>query len=425
VTAVPAAKLRGYAALTAALVWAAIALHRPELVAVAAPFGLLLAIGLAATVPPEVTVAIDAAEIRAIEGDTVTLAPELRPAPGTGTVGGLAIDVHAPSGMRPALPRRVVRLEEGVPTVIAVEMACDRWGGYLAGGMTLRAPGPLRLVRFEQAVEPTVPVRVYPPPETLRALPRPGATHVGAGNYVTRVRGEGLEFADLRPHAPGDQLRRVNWRVSARRGRLHVNEYHPERNADVVLFLDSFADTRHEAGGTIDMTVRAGAALAAAYLRTRDRVGVVGFGGVLRWVLPATGTTQAYRILDSLIDTQVVASYAWRGVSVIPARTLPVNALVVALSPLADARMLAALGDLRARGIDLAVIDVSPVPFVAPPPGPLGDLAHRLWRLRREEVRSRYRTLGVPVAEWQHGQPVDGVLAQLREVRRYARTVRT
>jgi hypothetical protein len=77
VIAIPAAKLRGYAALTAALVWAAIGLHRPELVAVAAPFGLLLAVGLAATVPPRVDVRVPSEEIRALEGGTVTLEPEL------------------------------------------------------------------------------------------------------------------------------------------------------------------------------------------------------------------------------------------------------------------------------------------------------------------------------------------------------------
>jgi uncharacterized protein (DUF58 family) len=422
VTAVPAAKLRGYALLTAALVWAAIALHRPELVAVAAPFGLLLAIGLSATLPPRLSVRVQDDEVRAVEGDTITLRSELT-ADG-GAVGRLAVRTYAPAGLRTSAPLRVLRLEADTSTALETEVACERWGGYLAGGMSLRAPGPLGLIRFDQAIEPAVRVRVYPRPESVRALPRPAATNVGAGNYVTRMRGEGLEFADLRPHMPGDRLRRVNWRVSARRGRLHVNEYHPERNADVVLFLDSFTDTRDEAGGTIDMTVRAAAALAAAYLRTRDRVGVVGFGGVLRWVLPSTGQTQAYRILDSLIDTQVIASYAWREVAVIPARTLPPNALVVALTPLADPRMLAALADLRARGIDLAVIDVSPLPFVSPPAGELGDLAHRLWRLQREQLGSRYRTIGVPVVEWLHGQPVDEVLAQLREVRRYARTVR-
>ena len=144
----------------------------------------------------------------------------------------------------------------------------------------------------------------------------------------------------------------------------------------------------------------------------------------MRWVLPSSGTTQVYRILDSVIDTQVVVSYAWRDVAYIPARTLPPHALVVALTPLSDRRMLSALADLRARGIDLAMIDVSPLPFVAAPPGELGELAHRLWRLQRQQVASRFRAMGVPVAEWHHGRPVDEVLAQLQEVRRYARTVR-
>jgi uncharacterized protein (DUF58 family) len=422
VTSIPAAKLRGYAALTAALVWAAIVLHRPELVAVAAPFGLLLAVGLAATVPHRVAVHLDDGELRALEGGTVTLSAELSSA--DRPVGALLVQPHAPVGLRLTGPARMVRLGPGERALVSVDLACEHWGGYVAGGMTLRAPGPLGLIRYEQVVGASVPIRVYPAVERLRALPRPAATNVGSGNYVNRLRGEGLEFADLRPHVPGDRLRRVNWRVSARRSRLHVNEYHPERNADVVLFLDSFTDTRDQAGGTIDMTVRAAAALSAAYLRTRDRVGIVGFGGILRWVLPSAGTTQVYRILDSVIDTQVVVSYAWRDVAVIPARTLPPHALVVALSPLTDPRMLGALADLRARGVDLAMIEVSPLPFVAAPPGELGDLAHRLWRLERQQVSSRFRAMGVPVVEWWHGRPVDEVLAQLQEVRRYARTVR-
>jgi uncharacterized protein (DUF58 family) len=421
VTPVPAAKLRGYALMVGALVWAAIALHRPELVAVAAPFGLLLAVGLAATVPPSVTVEPAEDEVRAVEGDAITLHPTLT---ASGPLGRVTVETHAPPGLRAPVPVRVLRLEGGEPAEIPVGLECPRWGGYLAGGMLLRVPGPLGLVAFEQVVEPGVRVRVYPRPESVRALPRPAATHVGAGNYVTRIRGEGLEFADLRPHVPGDRLRQVNWRVSARRGRLHVNEYHPERNADVVLFLDSFTDTADAGGGTIDLTVRAAAALARAYLRTRDRVGIVGFGGVLRWVLPSAGTTQVYRILDSLIDTQVVASYAWRDVAVIPARTLPPNALVLALTPLSDPRMRTALVGLRARGVDLAVVDVSPLPFVSRPRGEIGDLAWRMWRLQREQVGSQYRAMGVPVVEWCNDRPVDEVLAQIQEVRRYARTVR-
>src|SRR5262249_62091349 len=75
------------------------------------------------------------------------------------------------------------------------------------------------------------------------------------------------------------------------------------------------------------------AALVGLYLRRRDRVGLVGFGGTLRWLRPAMGERQLYRLVDALIDTEVVLSYAWKGLEGIPRRTLPPRALVIALSP--------------------------------------------------------------------------------------------
>ena len=213
--------------------------------------------------------------------------------------------------------------------------------------------------------------------------------------------GEGLEFADLRPHVPGDRLRQVNWRVSARRGRLHVNEYHPERNADVVLFLDSFTDTRDGTGGTIDMTVRAAAALAPAYLRTRDRVGIVGFGGVLRWVLPSS------RDDADLPDPRLADRHAGRRQLRLAGRGRHPAAHAAAArarawrsrrSPTRGCSR--ALADLRARGIDLAVIDVSPLPFVARRRATWATWPSALWRLQREQLGSRYRAMGVPVVEW-------------------------
>ena len=99
-----------------------------------------------------------------------------------------------------------------------------------------------------------------------------------AGNQVARARGEGIEFADLRPFTPGDRLRRINWRASARRGDLWVNEAHPERNADIVLFLDVFAEVRRSGPGTLDLAVGAAGSLAERYLRDKDRVGLVSFG---------------------------------------------------------------------------------------------------------------------------------------------------
>ena len=249
----------------------------------------------------------------------------------------------------------------------------------------------------------------------------PLETQPFAGNRVARARGEGIEFADLRPFTAGDRVRRINWRVSARKGELYVNEQHPERNSDVVLFLDSFAEVRGERAGTLDLAVRAAASLAHEYLDRRDRVGVVGFGGVVQWLLPGTGRAQDYRIADALITSEVTLSYALKDVDVLPRRTLPPQALVVALSPLLDERSMRALGDLRARGFDLAVVDVSPLPFVTLPPGSPDALALRLWPLWRDALRFGYERLGVPVVEWRQGEPLAQAIEEVIAFRRYAR----
>ena len=204
----------------------------------------------------------------------------------------------------------------------------------------------------------------------------------------------------MRPLAPGDPLKRVNWRASARRGELWVNESHPERNTDVILFVDSFAEARLGGEGTLDLAVRATAALADAYVGRRDRVGLIGFGGILRWLVPGTGIVQLYRIVDALLDTQIVLSYYWKEIDVIPRRTLPPNALVIALSPLLDPRSVGALLDLRARGFDLAVIDVSPVPFTPRP-----ERAARRARLRHLDASPR-RAAPPPAARRRRGRRV-------------------
>ena len=203
-----------------------------------------------------------------------------------------------------------------------------------------------------------------------------------------------------------------------------VNEMRPERNSDVVVLLDTFTDLADPTGTSLEMTVRAAAALVDGYLRRRDRVGLVGFGGTLRWLRPAMGERQLYRLIDALIDTQVVLSYAWKGLEVIPRRTLPPESLVVAFTPLLDERSLGALLDLRGRGYDLTVIELSPLAFVRPGRRETERLAYRLWAMERDALRGRFLSLGVPVVTWRRGEPLDGVLAVASRFRRGARRVR-
>jgi uncharacterized protein (DUF58 family) len=159
-------------------------------------------------------------------------------------------------------------------------------------------------------------------------------------------------------------------------------------------------------------------------MREKDRVGLVAFGGVLNWLTASSGLVQLYRVLDSLLDAEIFLSYAWKEIEILPPRTLPPNALVVALTPLLDERSVRALVDLRARGFDLAVVEISPVPFAEPGKDELDRLAYRLWLLRREALRASYLRVGVPVVEWREDEPLQAALEEVRTFRRHARVTR-
>ena len=415
-------KLRAYPALAAAALLVAIVLGRPELVALAVPFALFLAVGLARLPAPDVTIGVELDRERVVEGDVAELALEAR---STAGVERLELRPGLPDWLEWSEPRpETIELGRGEERRLELPFRCTRFGAYRVGGCEVRAFDRFGLVVDSETVEPELTLRVYPEAERLKRLLEPVETQPYAGNQVARAKSEGIEFADIRPFAPGDRVHRINWRASARLQALQVNESHPERNADVVLFLDTFAEARSADGGTLDRTIRAAAALAHGYLVRRDRVGVVGFGGVVRWLAPSTGRIQLHRIVETLIETEVAFSYAWKKIDLLPPRTLPPQSLVLALSPLLDGRVLDALTDLRARGFDLAIVDVSPFSAARPLPTEGGALAFRVWRLWRDTLHDRYRALGVPVVDWRDGVDIVAALEEVRSYRRHARTLR-
>jgi uncharacterized protein (DUF58 family) len=416
-------KLGAYAGLAALGLLAALATRLPELVALAAPFALVAAVGLLRARRPEIEAAIAIERERTLEGDELEVEVVLDAGVGAERV-EILLELPRELAVEDGNNPRLLRLADGERRELSLRLRCARWGAFRVGRVYLRTHDAFGLFRHETVLDRRLPLKVYPTEEAVRNLLRPLETQVFSGNHVARQKGEGIEFADLRPFVPGDRVRHVNWRASARRGELWVNEYHPERNADVVIFLDSFAEVRRGDRSTLDPALRAAATLAARYLRQKDRVGFVTFGGMLNWLLPSTGTGQLYRIVDAMLDTQIVLSYAWRDIQLVPRRTLPPHALVLALTPLLDDRAANALLDLRGRGFDLVVVEVSPLSFVPAPRATAEELGDRLWRLRRDAVRGRFERAGVPLAIWGDESSLAAALEEVSAYRRHARLVR-
>ena len=415
-------KLSAYAALSGFGLVAALVLGRPEIVALTAPFLLAVGVGLALSASPRFTAEI-AADERSVEGDEIDIRITLV---ASTPVDRLDIFVRLPPGLELAAGKQAqsLRLARGERRELELTARAERWGAHRLGPVYLRARDPFGLLVAEGMLSRTPEIRVYPREDTLRRILQPRETQVFSGSEVARHKGEGIEFADMRLWAPGDPLKRVNWRATARRGDVWVNESHPERNTDVILFVDSFAEARGQDASTLDLAVRATAALAHSYIGRRDRVGLISFGGILRWLEPGMGTVQLYRIIDALLDTQIILSYYWTGIDVIPQRTLPPSSLVIALSPLLDGRSVDALLDLRGRGHDLCVLDVSPVPFTRRPDAAVDSIAYDIWILRRDALRHRLQRSGVAVAEWRESTPLQAAVEEVRAFRRHARVAR-
>ncbi len=370
-------RLRVYAALAATALLAALITGRPELAVLATPFALFVGVALAGA-PLALDGELRLERDRALEGErlgaTVTVINRGAPA---------RVEVRPEADASPI----GLWLARDERRELQFDLPARHWGVHEVGPAVVHARDRLGARTVDGPVGGAEQVRVYAGAERLRRIAAPLLTRPVLGSLLSRERGEGIEFADLRPLAAGDRVRNINWRATARRGTPYVNLQHPEHSADVVLFLDTFA----EAEGTLDAAVRAAASLSSSYLARRDRVALVNLGGELSWLTGSPGTRQLYRILDALFSSHVRPSFRWKGVTQVPRRLLPARALVIALSPLLDERGIAALLDLRARGYDLAVLEIAPATDGDTP-------ALRLWRLQRDALRWRFEALGIPVA---------------------------
>ncbi|MCI0547112.1 MAG: DUF58 domain-containing protein, partial [Candidatus Rokubacteria bacterium] len=357
---------------------------RAELILVAVPLIVALVAGRRTTTPAAAwQLSRQVSRDRLVEGERVTVTVTLRtgePLALVELLQPLPPQVRLEHGRNHAF----FRLGPGEEVRWTFALGCPGRQRLRFGDLHLRLWEPLGLAAAETSHREARPeVAVYPQVTALRRPPRPVRTQPSVGNHVSPAQGDGIEPGDVRPFAPGDQVRHVNWRATLRLGVLHVTQHHQERSADIVLLLDTLADVGPVGGSVLDSAVRGAASLAAAYLARKDRVGLVEYGGILRLVRPGAGRAHWERLLDTLARASVVFTYVKRDLEVIPPRVLPPQALVVALSPLLDARFLTAATDLVARGFDLVLVAVSPIAAARAlaPGGPVTDVAARLWAL--------------------------------------------
>ncbi len=207
-------------------------------------------------------------------------------------------------------PPRPVAIPPGPATRETLPVVPTRRGRETAGGFVLDSLGPLGLGRHRTRLALPWEVVVYPPLVSvrLRASVADAMRRRDAGMKPIRQLGEGRLFESLREWGPGDDLRHIDWKATARRGKVITRQYEAERRQQVLLVLDTGRlMTADVAAGVarLDFAVQAALELAYAAAQHDDNVGVMTFAdGVRHFVAPERGRTGVRRVLDVLAEVE-------------------------------------------------------------------------------------------------------------------------
>jgi uncharacterized protein (DUF58 family) len=266
-----------------------------------------------------------------------------------------------------------------------------------------------------------------------------------AGSYHSMFRGRGMEFAEVREYTPGDDVRTIDWNVSARMGHPFVKKFTEERELTVVLVVDASGSEGFGTGTAtkIALSAELAALLAFSAIRNNDRVGLLLFTDrVERFLPPRRGREHALRVVREVLAAEPAGRGTRIGQALEYLHVLRKRAVVFLISDFQDAdyertmRAVARRHDLVAICVtdprETALPEVGLVAVVDPETGATGliDAGSSAFRRAyarvaeelRTELRSTMRRARVDLLELSTAEPYEVPLVKFfRERARRAR----
>jgi uncharacterized protein (DUF58 family) len=310
---------------------------------------------------------------------------------------------------------------DGQAMDVSIALRSVLWGTCPVGPalIALHSPwGAFRLgpARLDDHVLTTLPLpAVF---DTSAPVPSPAGL---IGLHRSRRRGDGTEFAIVRPFTTGDRLRRINWPVTLRTGGLHVSATYTDSDTNVLLVVDATIDAGISEGvdgaaSSLDRAVRGAGAIADHFLRHGDGVALRTFGSAQpARIAIGTGTRHLRRVLDELARVEPGVFSARRAARAQELARLGFlsGGLVIVLYPLLSAPALDEAVALVRHGLVVLVVDTLPEALPSEPGDPALAVAWRVRLLERERELRRLQEVGVPIVPWRGPGTLDQVLRDL------------
>lgn len=188
-----------------------------------------------------------------------------------------------------------------------------RRGRETQGWLAIRSRGPLGFGQRQARVDLEWAVIVFPqlPVSRLRASVAEATRRKEAGLRQARRLGEGSQFESLREWVPGDDTRQIDWKATARRGKVIARQFEEERRQQVLLVLDAGRLLTAEVAGEprMEYVVRAALSLALAAARHDDNIGIMTLADeVVHYMSPQRGRRGLKQVLEvlSVVEPKLV-----------------------------------------------------------------------------------------------------------------------
>ncbi len=312
----------------------------------------------------------------------------------------------------------VTELKAGEEMVIEYILSCPVRGDAEIGPIHLRYKDPLALYFTEWIEDKRAKVTILPRIEEIsKVYIRPKYTRNWLGNIQSGSMGSGTEFFALREYLPGDTMKRINWKATARHMYPVTNEFEGENSGDVIIVVDAERDSNL---GTVELntnnvSVRAAASLASSILADRNRVGLVVLGDYLDWLYPAFGREQFHRVMDVLARPTEGGVWHIEEAKWVINRFFPRKTMVIIISPLIDSRIVETVMDLWRGNHEVMVVSPSPVELEKMAEGIEDGISESILNLERQNIIDRIWHYAV-VVDWDPREPLE---VALEVVRRY------
>lgn len=283
---------------------------------------------------------------------------------------------------------------------------------------------PVAKETVERVVGPAIaPIASLPLPHRLTGL---------TGLHASARPGDGGEFRDLHPYAPGDRLRRIDWKATARRsqgfGDLYVRRTDATSDATLVLVIDGHEDVGERVESwsakadvtigltSMDLAREAASSLATAAIGMGDRVGLIDLAAHNGVVIAGGGKRHLERVLRRIAISGPSATRLSRR----RAPVVPPGAIVYLLSTFLDDEVAWIALLWRAAGHRVIAVDVLPTPLIDGS-GQYTQLAHRIVMAERRRRIANLRVNGVELFRWQEDAEQPSRVVVLRTLARAGR----